>query len=98
MNEITQICSCKKADPDGFGRCRECGFTTLSSVTRLIPTKPDREVADELKAELIEAAKPYLAAATKAKKLGFIVQSQFGVPNNFSDEIVITHLQLIKAF
>jgi hypothetical protein len=70
----------------------------MNEPVKLVPTKPDREVAEELKAELIEAAKPYLAAATKAKKLGFVVQSQFGVPNNFSDEIIIIHLQLIKTF
>lgn len=70
----------------------------MNDIARLVPTKPDKEVAEELKAELIEAAKPYLAAATKAKKLGFIVQSQFGVPNNFTDEIMILNLQLIKTF
>jgi len=69
-----------------------------SPIAKLVTTKPDREVAEELKAELIEAAKPYLTAATKAKRLGFVVQSQFGPPNNFGDEIVITHLQLIKVF
>lgn len=69
-----------------------------NSIAKLVPTKPDREVADELKAELIEAAKPYLAAATKAKNLGFVVQSQFGPINNFSNDIVITQLLLIKTF
>lgn len=70
----------------------------MSDIARLVPTKPDSEVAEELKRELIEAAKPYLAAATKAKKHGFIVQSQFGVANNFTDEISILHLRLIKTF
>lgn len=70
----------------------------MNEIAKLIPTKPDKELAEELKAELAEAAKPYLAAASKAKKLGFIVQSQFGPINNFSDDVVILQLQLIKTF
>lgn len=70
----------------------------MNDVARLVPTKPDIEVAEELKKELIEAAKPYLEVASKAKRLGFIVQSQFGPANNFGDDIVILHLQLIKTF
>lgn len=50
----------------------------MNEPVKLVPTKPDAEVAEELKQELAEAAKPYLEAATKAMSLGFVVQSNFG--------------------
>ena len=68
----------------------------MSEPVKLVPTKPDAELAEELKQELAEAAKPYLAAATKALSLGFVVQSNFG-PNAFR-QIVIQQLNLMKVF
>lgn len=68
----------------------------MNDLVKLVPTKPDAEIAEELKQELAEAAKPYLEAATKAMSLGFVVQSNFG-PNAFK-QIVIQELRLLKIF
>lgn len=68
----------------------------MNEPVKLVPTKPDAEVAEELKQELAEAAKPYLEAATKAMSLEFVVQSNFG-PNAFK-QIVIQDLRLLKIF
>lgn len=65
-------------------------------IAQLIPTKSDKELAEELRLELAEAAKPYLNAVTKANSLGFHVQSQFGI-NPFG-QCVVVNLQLMKFF
>jgi hypothetical protein len=61
-----------------------------------VPSKPDAELAEELKNELAEAAKPYLLACTKALAAGFHVQSQVG--QNAFKQMIITDLKLIKIF
>lgn len=68
----------------------------MNEPVKLVPTKPDAEVAEELKQELAEAAKPYLEAATKAMSLGFQVQLNMS-PNSFN-KVVVQQLQLIKVF
>lgn len=68
----------------------------MNDPVKLVTTKPDTELAEELKQELAKAAEPYLVAATRAKSLGFNVQSNFG-PNAFN-QIVILELRLIKVF
>lgn len=51
----------------------------MSEIAKLVPTKSDKELAEELKKELNEAAQPWLDACTKAYNNGFIVQAQFGI-------------------
>jgi hypothetical protein len=68
----------------------------MSDAVKLITTKPDVELAEELKQELAEAAKPWLEACTKAKRLGFDVHAQF-VPNLFN-QFIIQQLALTKTF
>lgn len=68
----------------------------MNEIAKLVPTKPDREVAEELKAELMEAIKPWLEAATKAHKAGFVVQAQFGP--NFLSQYIVQSLQLVKIY
>jgi len=63
---------------------------------QLVTTKPDTEVAEELKQELIAALKPVLEIATKANRLGFNVQLNMA-PNSFK-EVVVQQLNLIKVF
>lgn len=65
-------------------------------IHQLITTKPDTELAEELKAELMEVVKPYLDVATKALRLGFTVQMQMS-PNAFK-EVVVQQLNLMKMF
>ena len=68
----------------------------MSEPVKLVPTKPDAELAEELKQELLEAFQPALAVATKALLLGFQVQLQMS-PNAFK-QVVVQQLQLIKTF
>lgn len=68
----------------------------MNDPVKLVTTKPDVEVAEELKKELAEAAKPYLAVCTKANQLGFNVQAVF-VKNAFN-QFDIQQLQLVKIF
>lgn len=66
------------------------------SPIQLVTTKPDAELAEELKAELIEKLKPVLETATKALRLGFQVQLNMGA-NPFK-EVVVQQLNLLKVF
>lgn len=68
----------------------------MNDVARLVPTKPDAEVAEELKQEIAEASKPMLEAMTKALSMGFQVQAQFA-PNAFK-QVIIQQLVLSKVF
>lgn len=68
----------------------------MNDLVKLVPTKPDAELAEELKQELAEALQPVLAVATKALSLGFHVQLQMS-PNVFK-QVVVQQLQLIKTF
>jgi hypothetical protein len=65
-------------------------------IAQLVPTKSDKEIAEELRKELAEAAKPYLDACTKANSLGFVVNSHFGI-DPFG-RYVITQLNLMKYY
>lgn len=68
----------------------------MNDPIQLVTTKPDTELAEELKAELAKAAEPWLVASTKAKNLGFDVQAQFGM--NAFKQVVIIQLNLIRVF
>lgn len=68
----------------------------MTDPIQLVTTKPDTEVAEELKQELIEALKPVLEIATKALRLGFQVQLNMGA-NPFK-EVVVQQLNLLKVF
>ena len=65
-------------------------------IVQLAPTKSDKELAEELRKELAEAAKPYLDACTKAHSLGFTVASNFNI--DLFGRCVITQLNLIKYY
>lgn len=66
------------------------------NIAQLVTTKSDKELAQELKTELIESAQGYLAVCTKAHKLGFVVSSQFQI--NAFDQCVIVSLTLSKHY
>lgn len=68
----------------------------MNDPIKLVPTKPDAELAQELKQELHEALQPALAVATKALSLGFHVQMHMA-PNAFN-QVVVQNLNLIKSF
>lgn len=68
----------------------------MNEPVKLVPTKPDAELAEELKQELLESLKPTLEVATRALSLGFQVQLNMS-PNSFK-QVVVQQLQLIKVF
>lgn len=68
----------------------------MNEIAKLVTTKPDTEVAAELKVELIEAAKAWLEVCTKAHKAGFIVNAQFGP--NYLGTYIIQSMSLVKTF
>ena len=68
----------------------------MTDAVKLVTTKPDAELAEELKLELAKAAEPWLIACTKAKSLGFDVQAQFAM--NAFKQVVIQQLTLSKVF
>lgn len=72
------------------------GILKQEKPIHLLTTKPDAELAEELKAELMEKLKPVLETATKALRLGFQVQLNMGA-NPFK-EVVVNQLQLLKVF
>ena len=63
---------------------------------KLVTTKSDKELAEELKKELNSAAQPWLDACTKAYANGFIVQAQFGI--DWYGKTVIMSMSLIKQY
>jgi hypothetical protein len=63
---------------------------------KLVTTKPDAEVAEELKKELLEALKPALEIATRALSLGFQLQLNMG-PNAFK-QVIVQDMRLMKVF
>ena len=65
-------------------------------VAQLVTTKPDAEVAEELKAELMEALAPVTVIATRALALGFQVQMNMGA--NAFKQVQVQQLQLLKVF
>lgn len=68
----------------------------MNDTIKLVTTKPDSELAAELKQEIIEAYKPALAALEKATKAGFIVQVNCGL--NFFGQMVIQQLTIAKHY
>lgn len=68
----------------------------MNDVARLVPTKSDAELAEELKQEIAEALKPALEVTTKALSLGFQVNFNLG-PNAFK-QMTIQALTLSKVY
>lgn len=68
----------------------------MNEPVKLVPAKPDAELAEELKHEIAEALKPALEATTKALALGFHVNFNIG-PNSFK-QMVVQSLTLSKIF
>lgn len=80
MNESTQ--------EERFGGARV--------VSKLVPTLPDTERAEELKVALAQAAQAWCVACDAARAAGFEVQANFG-PNAFG-KTDITQLRLFKTY
>lgn len=62
----------------------------------LVTTKPDAEIAKELKEEAMEAVKPILTISDKAAANGFILQ--FGIGMGPFGKTIVQNLDLIKKF
>lgn len=63
----------------------------MSNVASLVPTKSDKEIADNIRSELIAAYKPIVEILTDAKKAGFDVMISTG-----ADGFMQVHLMEIK--
>lgn len=68
----------------------------MNEPVKLITTKPDVELAKELKDELTESAEAWLKSCTKAHALGFEVVANFSP--NYLGQYVIQQLGLLKRF
>lgn len=68
----------------------------MSEPVKLVTTKPDIELAKELKDELTEASETWLKACTKSHALGFEVVANFAP--NYLGQYVIQQLNLLKRF
>lgn len=67
----------------------------MSNVTSLVPNKPDKEIADDLRKRLIEAHAPILKLLDEAQVQGFTVNLGCGpTPTGFQ----ITLLSIAKQF
>lgn len=70
----------------------------MSEAVKLIPIKPDLELAQEIANELREAYKPVCAILTKAASLGFNVNVITGRTSQLSHEVVVADIQISKSF
>jgi hypothetical protein len=68
-----------------------------SNIAQLVPTKPDADIAAELKAKIAEALKPVCALIDEAAAAGFLVNWTNIHPNAFGKREVID-LHLVKRF
>lgn len=67
----------------------------MENITKLVPNKPDNEIADELRKEFIEVSKPFCDLLSKAKKAGFEINFALGpTPTGFG----IVQLVIAKHF
>lgn len=48
----------------------------MSEVARIVPTKPDSEVAADFKKRMVEAYQPVLDICSEAEAAGFVMQVQ----------------------
>lgn len=62
----------------------------------LVPGRTDKDLADDLRAKLIEAMKPVLAVLDDAKAAGFVVGFACGV--DFLGKSVMTQLTIAKNY
>lgn len=68
----------------------------MSEPIQLVPTKPDAEIAAELKQEIIDAAQPVCLILEKAQRLGFNVSISWGM--NALGKMQIAQLIIAKHF
>ncbi len=66
------------------------------NITTLVPTKSDKELAEELKEKVAEAYKPFLELLNEYDKYGLNVQA--GVGKNAFGKYAIVQLQVLKVY
>ncbi len=66
------------------------------TITRLVPTKSDADLAQEFKQKIIEAHEPMLKVLTEIDRAGFRVQVSTG--KNALGHMVIAQLELMKMY
>ncbi len=68
-----------------------------SKPLQLVPAKTDYDIAQELKQDMMEASITTCAVMDKAVKLGFQIQTQFGL-NQVTGKYVIIQCVVSKVF
>ena len=68
----------------------------MDNVAQLVTTKPDAEVAEELRKEAIEVHKPVIEFLTKAHRMGF--QVNVGIGRVGIGGLGIVQLKIFKEF
>lgn len=69
----------------------------MAEPTYLVPTKPDAEIAEDLKRDLIAAYQPVIAVLERGRAASFICNVQIGSPGPHAP-IAIASLQIMKQF
>ena len=69
----------------------------MTEPVRIVPTKSDAEIANELRTELLAAFRPVCEIMERARAAGFICNVQFGAPGPHAP-IAISQLQIMKSF
>lgn len=69
---------------------------TVNQVTQLVPTRPDSEIAADLKQRILQAYEPLLKLFDEATEQGFMVNVGTG-PNAFG-KVTITNFILAKKY
>lgn len=69
----------------------------MSDPVKLITNKTDQDYANELRARVIEAYKPFIAILQEATDNKFIVNATVG-QSQVSGKIELVQLQLMKGF
>lgn len=69
----------------------------MNEPARLVTTKPDAEIAAELKRDMLAALKPVLEILERARSSGFVCTFQTGAASDHAP-IAIQQLQIMKQF
>lgn len=81
---------------DQEARLSELAKEPNPRIAQLVTTKPDAELAEELKKKVEEAYEPFIALLNEYDKYGFNVQAAVG--KNAFGKYQVVQLQVIKVY
>lgn len=74
------------------------GPLPLPDPIKLVTSRSDRELAEEHRAAIVEAARALCATLTEAKRDGFDVAVNFGLVTLYSPTVGLSNVVLSKVF